>query len=440
MAILSLAHAPASGAPEPGATLPSVEEWSQLIRYAETLRALNERLRASYEQLSSLLSLGQAINAAGSRGRVGEILMEIAREVLPYRAAAILLYEEETYHRQAAVDLTPELDAELSRQTTEGVLEWVREAAQPTTVAADGACGGGAESYAFLPLLFQQEFVGVLWLAIDEPVESLTEDRLQVAEVITGQAAAAFRNAAYADLERSYQQLHALESMKDDLIHMIIHDLRSPLTVIMGNVETAQCLSKDPKEQDILQRVICGCEGMLTLIGNLLDVSRMEEGRLQLRLEEFRFSEVVQANLDILAPAATRWNKPIVCRIPEDLPLLYADRDLVRRILANLLSNALKYSAQGKPIEVDARWDAGRSQFTISVTDHGTGIAPEFHQKIFDKFGQVEAKQSRERVGSGLGLTFCRMAAEAHGGRIWVESVPEEGFTTFCFTLPRPAA
>ncbi len=74
------------------------------------------------------------------------------------------------------------------------------------------------------------------------------------------------------------------------------------------------------------------------------------------------------------------------------------------------------------------------------MTDHGIGIAPEFHQKIFDKFGQIEAKQSRERVGSGLGLTFCRMAVEAHGGRIWVESVPEESFTSFRFTLPMQRA
>jgi len=440
MATLPLVRATTSDVGSQRAPLPSATEWAQMLHYAETLRALNDRLRTSYEQLSSLLILGQAFNAAGSRGRVGEILMEIAREVLPYRAAAILLYEEGTYHRRGAVDLTPELDAELSRQMMDGVLEWVREAGQPTTRAADGDQVGSVQSYAFLPLLFQQELVGVLWLALDEPVERLTEDRLQVADVIAGQAAAAFRNAAYADLERSYQQLHALESIKDDLIHMIVHDLRSPLTVIMGNVESALFMAQDSRQKEILQRVISGCEGMLTLIGNLLDVSRMEEGKLEPRLEEFPLSEVVQANLEILSPAAARWNKPIVCHAPEDLPPLCADRDLVRRILANLLGNALKYSPPGKPIEIDAQYDEERSEFLISVTDHGIGIAPEFHQKIFDKFGQIEAKQSRERVGSGLGLTFCRMAVEAHGGRIWVESVPEESFTSFRFTLPMQRA
>jgi len=440
MATLPLVHATTPNVGSQGASLPSAAEWAQMVHYAETLRALNDRLRTSYEQLSSLLILGQAFNAAGSRGRVGEILMEIAREVLPYRAAALLLYEDETYHRRGAVDLTPELDAELSRQMMDGVLEWVREAGQPTTRAADGDQAGAVQSYAFLPLLFQQELVGVLWLALDEPVERLTEDRLQVADVIAGQAAAAFRNAAYADLEHSYQQLHALESIKDDLIHMIVHDLRSPLTVIMGNVETALFLAQDPRQKEILQRVTSGCEGMLTMIGNLLDVSRMEEGKLEPRLEEFPLAEVIQANLDILSPAAARWNKPIVCHAPEDLPLLHADRELMRRILANLLGNALKYSPPGKPIEIDARYDEERSEFLISVTDHGIGIAPEFHQKIFDKFGQIEAKQSRERVGSGLGLTFCRMAVEAHGGRIWVESVPEESFTSFRFTLPMQRA
>ncbi|HOJ22968.1 MAG TPA: hypothetical protein PLY56_15685, partial [Armatimonadota bacterium] len=138
MATLPLVRATTSDVGSQRAPLPSATEWAQMLHYAETLRALNDRLRTSYEQLSSLLILGQAFNAAGSRGRVGEILMEIAREVLPYRAAAILLYEEGTYHRRGTVDLTPELDAELSRQMMDGVLEWVREAGQPTTRAADG--------------------------------------------------------------------------------------------------------------------------------------------------------------------------------------------------------------------------------------------------------------------------------------------------------------
>ncbi|HEX3000624.1 MAG TPA: histidine kinase dimerization/phospho-acceptor domain-containing protein, partial [Armatimonadota bacterium] len=293
---------------------PTKTEWEDLHRYAETLRSLNDRLRGAYEQLSSLLSLGQAMNAAGSRERDGEILLEIIREVLPYKSAALLLYEEENYRRLNAVDMTAALDEELAHQCENGVLQWVREESHPTALAA--APGDkGPTSYAFAPLLFQEEFVGVLWLAIDAPVESLTQDKLQIIDVLAGQAAAAFRNAAYIDLERSYQQLHALESIKDDLTHMIIHDLRSPLTIIMGNIENALALATHPKQNEILTRGIAGCESLLNLINNLLDVSRMEEGKLQLRREPMCIQDVIQANLEIVNPAAARMHKEVVCRV-----------------------------------------------------------------------------------------------------------------------------
>ena len=107
----------------------------------------------------------------------------------------------------------------------------------------------------------------------------------------------------------------------------------------------------------------------------------------------------------------------------------------MRRVFASLLGNALKHNRGGNPIQVVARWHPEQSEVFLSVTDRGPGIPEEHHERIFDKFGQMEVRQSSHRAGYGLGLTFCRMAVLAHGGRIWVESAAGQP-TSFCFTLP----
>ena len=116
-----------------------------------------------------------------------------------------------------------------------------------------------------------------------------------------------------------------------------------------------------------------------------------------------------------------------------DRPIVSADRDRIARVLVNLLGNAIRHTAPGGKIKVDARHSNG--EITVCVSDTGEGIPSEFHAKIFDKFAQVESHRHRRSYSTGLGLTFCKLAIEAHGGRIWVESEPEKG-SKFTFTLP----
>ena len=114
-----------------------------------------------------------------------------------------------------------------------------------------------------------------------------------------------------------------------------------------------------------------------------------------------------------------------------------ADRDLVHRVLANLLTNALKHTPAKTEISIHVRLDKKARAFIVSVQDTGEGVPPDFKERIFEKFSQAEAKRRNHRVGSGLGLTFCKLAVEAHGGKIWVESEPGQG-SEFFFTLPLP--
>lgn len=231
------------------------------------------------------------------------------------------------------------------------------------------------------------------------------------------------------DLEQSYQTLQELQHTKERLMQMIIHDLKNPLTGVKANLEivgfedlgdTRECL-------EAAQR---SCDLLFNMIQDLLDISRMEEGKLSLNREMLALPEIVsQAVREIEVPAHAE-DKAVSIDLPADLPRFNADRNFMYRTLSNLLINAVKHTGRGGTITVRA--SRQNSTLRVEVVDTGHGIPPEYHEKIFEKFAQVE---SSRRSGSGLGLTFCKMAIEAHNGRIWVESETGKG-STFIFTLP----
>ena len=237
------------------------------------------------------------------------------------------------------------------------------------------------------------------------------------------------------ELAHRNEELMRLEKLRDDLTHMIVHDLNNPLTAILGRAQLMR-LSKEPltenQRKDLL-RIEQSGDRLSGMIRNLLDISRMEEGRLALKSEPVRLEEIVQVCVEEIVQASE--GQDVTVQVAPDLPLVNGDRDLLSRVVMNLLSNAMRYTPTGGEIHAEAdRSSEGGIQ--VSVSDTGYGIAEEFQEKIFEKFWQVEAKEAGERVGSGLGLAFCRMAVEAHGGRIWVESEVGRG-STFCFTIPR---
>ena len=231
------------------------------------------------------------------------------------------------------------------------------------------------------------------------------------------------------ELEKSYQDLKDLEKTKENLTQMIIHDLKNPLTGIKANLEivameelhdTKECLDAAQRSADLLHN----------MIQDLLDISKLEEGKLTLMREAVSVGDLAdEAKLEIDAPAQAE-DKEIKLAIPPDLPTVAMDKVLIYRVISNLLLNAVKHTGRGGIITLGARIDG--DEILIEVVDNGHGIPAEFLDTIFEKFGQVE---TRQRAGTGLGLTFCKMAVEAHGGRIRVESKEGEG-STFSFALP----
>jgi signal transduction histidine kinase len=234
------------------------------------------------------------------------------------------------------------------------------------------------------------------------------------------------------------ESLENLEQTKRDIIHMIVHDLKSPLSGILGCLDYV--LSGipgaiTPDQKKILSLGSKSGRDLSRLIQNLLDMAKMEEGRLELKRESFSLLELAAECVDDMEAHIHRENKVVSVEVPKSLPKFYADRDLLYRVLTNLLTNALKHTAQGAEIAIRASMTEDGSAMQVSVKDNGDGIPPEFLERVFEKFGQAEAKKRKFRMGVGLGLTFCKLAVEAHGGRIWVESELGKG-SEFFVRLP----
>ena len=231
------------------------------------------------------------------------------------------------------------------------------------------------------------------------------------------------------------KELLALEQMREDLINMIIHDLKGPLGEITANLDLLSYVQLENQDKECLDTAIQGSENLLGMILNMLDVRKMEEGKLKLHYEEFDVCELIEGIIGKIKTMIKQKGMEVKTVIDENVFTWVADRSLIERVLVNLLNNAIRYSHQGGKVEIRSRYNHKSKQLQMEVRDNGKGIPREFQQKIFEKFGQVDADFSDRKNSTGLGLTFCRMAVEAHQGKIWVESGEEKG-SRFIFLLP----
>jgi two-component system, sensor histidine kinase and response regulator len=235
-------------------------------------------------------------------------------------------------------------------------------------------------------------------------------------------------------LQENYEQLKKLEDLQDSLTHMIIHDMRSPLMGLSGNLEILERNAEqrlNDNDLAILRRAQGSGSVLMGMVNSLLDVSRLEKGQMPLSVTNSDMDILIQNALDSLGSLTTRVS---LIYQKQSLPVMVnCDAQLVSRVIANLVGNAIKFTPKGGQVAVSvARYEAGAK---LCVADTGSGIPQEYHQRIFEKFAQVEALQVNRMFSTGLGLTFSKLAVEAHGGVIGVESEVDKG-STFWFTLP----
>lgn len=236
-----------------------------------------------------------------------------------------------------------------------------------------------------------------------------------------------------------------VEQMKTDFVSIVSHELRTPLTSIRGALQlvlgrSALVAGHDPalppRTRELLDISLKNSERLIRLINDILDISKIEQGSIQLRRVALDPADLCRAAAQEVAAFAGGRDISIDVRVDPELPPVNADRDRALQVLANLLSNAIKFSDPGQRVELTTRLDTAAVAF--AVRDFGRGIAPEDHQRIFDKFHQIDSSLTRDVGGTGLGLAICRALVEEHGGQIWVESILGKG-ATFAFTLPLAA-
>jgi signal transduction histidine kinase len=239
-------------------------------------------------------------------------------------------------------------------------------------------------------------------------------------------------------LEESYRKLRELEKVRDDLMKMIVHDLKSPLTSVLAALEMV--LDGDFGQVTEAQRRALGdaeakSEDLLALIEDLLEVARIEETSIQLDVQAIAPAALITEVLHEWEMRLAQEEASATMDVADDAPVFHADKGLVKRVFSNLIQNALTHSPRNVRISLRGRHDTAADGVLFTVADNGAGIPKEYHEIIFRKFEQAKTPSAPRVRSSGLGLAFCKLAVEAHGGRIWVQSEEGKG-SQFHFTLP----
>jgi len=234
-----------------------------------------------------------------------------------------------------------------------------------------------------------------------------------------------------------------LQKIKEVLTHMIIHDLNNPLSSIIGALDLILLKESTLSQKTLGSMNACldYCRDLKDMILSLLGIHRMEEGKLELDIEGSDITELIREVMQQSEFKAMKNQVRLFANGSKAPYTVAIDRVLIKRVILNLLSNAIRHTPTGGKVEVKTDRNAADESIRLQVVDTGNGLAPEYHQKVFDKFEQVCLNQEGVALGSGgLGLAFCKMAVEAHGGKIWVESEGEGQGANFQFTLPVRAA
>ncbi|MBK9713531.1 MAG: sensor histidine kinase KdpD [Kouleothrix sp.] len=310
----------------------------------------------------------------------------------------------------------------------QGVAQWVYDHGQMAGLGTDTLSGARA---LYLPLIGSRGAVGVLGARPAQPRRFLAPEQLHLLETFASQAALALERAFLADQAQRAQVQAEAERLRSSLLSSVSHDLRTPLTAITGAASTlldGQAAIGDGVRTELVQGIYDEAARLNRLVGNLLDMTRLESGAVQVRKEWQPLEEVVGAALNRQEHALRE--RPLEVQLPPDLPLAPLDGALIEQVLVNLLDNAAKYTPPGSPILLSAR--AAPQELTVTIADRGPGIPSGDERRIFEKFYRAAPAGTH---GSGLGLAICAAIVQAHGGRIWAESRPGGG-AIFSFTLP----
>lgn len=311
----------------------------------------------------------------------------------------------------------------------------VRPSLDRTNPGTYHTSSGNLASLLVLPLRTRREMLGALVIAASSADRAMTDDKLPLAEILAERAALAIENAKlYTEQVEARRKVEDLSRLKDEFLSIASHELRTPVTSIKGYTQLAKMLIKEgdlSTSDEYLDIALDQIERMSRLILELLDVSRIETGRLEIRRDHIAWAHFVRDVVHRHHTAVS--DRRFHVSVPDDSRIVTGDRDRLEQVIGNLLENAVKYSPDGSDITVTVE-DHGDS-FVTAVCDRGIGIPADELGQVFERFHRGRQVSSTNYGGLGLGLYITKQIIERHGGSIWVESKEGHG-TTFHFSLP----
>jgi signal transduction histidine kinase len=294
----------------------------------------------------------------------------------------------------------------------------------------------GYRSLLTVPILLEDRLMGALtvWR---KHAGTFTPELINLLQTFATQSALAIQNARlFREIEDKSRQIEAANRHKSEFLANMSHELRTPLNAIIGFSEVLQERlfgELNDKQSEYTDDILSSGRHLLSLINEILDLSKVEAGRMELEMASFDLPLAIDNARTFVRERATKHGITLDVSVDERLGEFIGDERKIKQILLNLLSNAVKFTPEGGRIAIDARQSNGAVE--IAVSDTGVGISPEDQLKIFEEFRQVGTDYAHKVEGTGLGLTLAKKFVELHGGKIWVESELGKG-STFTFTLP----
>jgi len=408
-------------------------------------RSLMEELEQRNKVTNTLLNVSQAVSESLDLQQIVDSSLEKVAYYTGIKISFIYLYENDRLVLKGTHGLSPKQIAQMEKeiQKDSGLIGRIFKQVKPIIIddfmnssdtSLEPLKNKCCPSFGGIPLSILGESIGVMGVVTSTTDREITDNNIELLTGIGREITIAVRNAQLYEAASSAKALQELDNMRTEFLANVSHELRTPLAVIKGSANSLlqrDVIFDESTRQYFLQSIDKDADTLTRLVDDLLMMSRLEAEALEVKRKPYKIMEVVESIKDRLDNLTVKHQLQI--NITDDIPSVNIDDLRIGQVLTNLVENAVKFSDDNTTILIEAKGNG--KEIIVSVDDQGSGIPPELHMKIFERFFQGNGRTTGRRKGTGLGLAICRGIVEAHGGKIWVESQPNKG-ARFSFSLP----